>query len=101
MTTRILIRQAILENAETRHGRIEAKPGEALAIMEFPDRRKIKNHIGGLFLEEITEAQFETYELFGITILHWEEFAARRDDFNSWILLERIKRVLKQNKDLT
>lgn len=99
--TYILIRKAILENAETRHGEIKAKPGEAMAIMKFPDRRKTKTHVGGLFLEEITESQFETYELFGITILHWEEITARRDDFNSWILLDRIQRVLKQNGDLT
>jgi hypothetical protein len=101
MTIHILIRKAILANAETRHGRIEAKPGEAVAIIKFPEQKKTKTHIGGLFLEEITESQFETYELFGITILHWEEITARRDDFNSWILLDRIERVLKRNGELT
>ena len=101
MTAYILIRRAIMENAETRHGSVTFKPGEAIAIMDaifFPMERYIHGNFSGLFLEEITESQFETYELFGFPSLRWEDVTA---DFNSHILLARIERVLKQNGVLT
>lgn len=104
MTAYILIRKAIMENAETRHGTVIFKPGEAIAIMDaifFPMERYIHGNFSGLFLEEITESQFETYELFGFPSLCWENVTSRRDDFNSHILLARIEKVLKRNGVLT
>ena len=98
--TYILVRKSVIENAESRQDRMKIAPGEALAILKtphFPVRFPI---FSGLCLEEITETEYETYEVFGITALDWEDIAPRADDFNSWIFSERIRKALKRNGDL-